>query len=205
MQWMTAGSGLLHAEMMVASRSHTTDFKGFQIWLNLPARDRMIEPSYEMLWKRDIPVVQLPDVAGQVSVIGGEFNGTASRVRKVSVLLVTLNAGGVFSFAAPAGHSCTVFLFEGAPLSVGERLIEPQHYALMADDGDHIKLANKAAAGGVSSQFLLLSGKSFREPMFHRGPFVGSTREEVRQAFEDLAAGRFGEVAGFREDNHFTD
>lgn len=215
---MTAGKGVLHSEMFVTSKKHETAFRGFQIWLNLPEKLRMTEPAYEMVYKNEIPVVELPKSAGSVKVIGGEgktylqttnllisftiVNGVAAKIRKVTVLLVSLNSGGVFSLPLPSDHSCTVFAYEGGSIHISDREISPLKYVTFAKDGTQIEILNK---GEKRSEFLLLSGKSFDEPFYHHGPFVGGSRDEVRKAFADLSEGLFGEVEGFSADNHWLD
>jgi quercetin 2,3-dioxygenase len=111
-------------------------------------------------------------------------------------------SGGVFSLPVPADHGCTVFPYEGGSIHIADREISPLKYVTFAKDGNQIEILNKSSK---TSEFLLLSGSSFNEPFFQHGPFVGSSREEVRKAFVDLSEGFFGEVEGFSHDGHYLD
>jgi redox-sensitive bicupin YhaK (pirin superfamily) len=191
-QWMTAARGVVHSEM---PEQENGLMQGFQLWLNLPARDKMSAPTY-----RDIPAAEIPtftdEDGGRVKVIAGEVRGVAGAVsRPVTepvILDVELPADRRWTASLPAGHNAFVYVYEGV-VRVGER-------AVPVAAGQMGILTNDPAADGVGlraaepSRVLLIAGAPLREPIVQYGPFVMNNRAEIRQAIDDAAAGRLGAI-----------
>lgn len=190
-QWMTAASGILHEEF------HSKDFsqKGgtiemVQLWVNLPAKDKMAAPGYQTLLNQDIPVVPLADNAGQVRVIAGNYGGHAGPARTFSPINVwdmKLNAGHTTTLQVEDGHTLAVVMLHGAILVNGEQIVRETQMVLLDRAGDSITLE---ANGDVS--LLVLSGEPIDEPIVGYGPFVMNSEAEIQQAFRDFNSGQFG-------------
>jgi redox-sensitive bicupin YhaK (pirin superfamily) len=190
-QWMTAASGILHEEF------HSKDFaqKGgtiemVQLWVNLPAKDKMAAPGYQTLLNQDIPVVPLADNAGQVRVIAGNYGGHAGPARTFSPINVwdmKLNAGHTTTLQVEEGHTLAVVMLHGAILVNGEQIVRETQMVLLDRAGDSITLE---ANGDVS--LLVLSGEPIDEPIVGYGPFVMNSEAEIQQAFRDFNSGQFG-------------
>ncbi|MBC3217687.1 pirin family protein [Serratia fonticola] len=190
-QWMTAASGILHEEF------HSKDFsqKGgtiemVQLWVNLPAKDKMAAPGYQTLLNQDIPVVPLADNAGQVRVIAGSYGGHAGPARTFSPINVwdmKLNAGHTTTLQVEEGHTLAVVMLHGAILVNGEQIVRETQMVLLDRAGDSITLE---ANGDVS--LLVLSGEPIDEPIVGYGPFVMNSEAEIQQAFRDFNSGQFG-------------
>ncbi|NYA43847.1 pirin family protein [Serratia fonticola] len=190
-QWMTAASGILHEEF------HSKDFsqKGgtiemVQLWVNLPAKDKMAAPGYQTLLNQDIPVVPLADNAGQVRVIAGNYGGHAGPARTFSPINVwdmKLNAGRTTTLQVEEGHTLAVVMLHGAILVNGEQIVRETQMVLLDRAGDSITLE---ANGDVS--LLVLSGEPIDEPIVGYGPFVMNNEAEIQQAFRDFNSGQFG-------------
>ncbi|ACK51486.1 Pirin domain protein [Methylocella silvestris BL2] len=192
-QWMTAASGILHQEHH--SQGFTRDggeLEMIQLWVNLPAADKNAPPGYQTLLDRNIPFVDLPDEAGRVRVIAGDFLGTKGPARTftpVNLWDVRLRRGGRASFSAPEGHTLAIVVLKGAVLINGETIAREAQLALFERKGGSIAIeANSDAA------LLILSGEPIDEPVFMQGPFVMNSREEIRQAIDDFQHGRFGRI-----------
>jgi redox-sensitive bicupin YhaK (pirin superfamily) len=192
-QWMTAASGILHEEF------HSRDFtraggtlEMVQLWVNLPAKDKMAAPGYQTLAKADIPVVELDDGAGTLRVIAGEHAGRKGPARTftpVGVWDVRLNAGKAARLDAPKGHSVAVVVLKGTVEVNGDKIVREAEFALLDGDGEGFALEANGAA-----TVLVLSGEPIDEPVVAQGPFVMNTAAEIRQAIADFQAGRFGEM-----------
>ncbi|CAM4257256.1 pirin family protein [Serratia silvae] len=190
-QWMTAASGILHEEF------HSKDFsqKGgtiemVQLWVNLPAKDKMAAPGYQTLLNQDIPVVPLADNAGQVRVIAGNYDGHAGPARTFSPINVwdmKLNAGHTTTLQVEEGHTLVVVMLHGAILVNGEQIVRETQMVLLDRAGDAITIE---ANNGVS--LLVLSGEPIDEPIVGYGPFVMNSEAEIQQAFRDFNSGQFG-------------
>jgi redox-sensitive bicupin YhaK (pirin superfamily) len=193
-QWMTAANGILHEEF----HSQAFTRKGgmlemVQLWVNLPAKDKMVAPRYQTLLDRDIPLVDLPDGAGKLRVIAGAYGasrGPAQTFTPVDVWDVRLNAGGVASLTPPDGHNVAVVVLKGTVQVNGDAIARSAEFALLDRKGGEIVLE----ANGEAS-LLVLSGAPLDEPVVMHGPFVMNTKEEIRQAMLDFQSGRFGEIA----------
>jgi quercetin 2,3-dioxygenase len=185
-QWMTAGRGIVHSEMPEQSEGL---MQGFQLWVNLPAKDKLVPPRYQ-----DIPADRVPEVdlggGARARVLAGEMGGVRGPVDPGATepifIDVTLAAGGASRIPLPEGHNAFVYVFEGeaAVGEPGERLASGRIGVLST--GEDVALSS--ASGG---RLILVAGKPLREPVAKYGPFVMNTEAELRQAFEDFRAGRF--------------
>lgn len=188
-QWMTAGRGLVHSEMPEQLEGR---MRGFQLWVNLPARDKMTDPRYQEFAPERIPELQPADgvsvkvIAGRVGEILGPI---AQPATDPLYLDIELAHGAQWEYAVPACHNAFVYVFEGA-VSVGEgedaRPLSAQELGVLAG-GDRLKLR----AGPAGGRLILVAGRPLREPVVRHGPFVMNTRQEVMQAFVDFQEGRF--------------
>lgn len=187
-QWMTAGSGLMHSEMPEQAEGL---MKGFQLWVNLPARDKMTAPVY-----RDITSSQIPEVplegGGRARVIAGEFHGTPGAVQKPATeplyLDLHLRAGQTLSVPVPAGHNAFVYVYEGGiTLGAQAKPVQKVQMAVLsnAPDADSVTLSAQA-----DSKLILVAGQPLHEPIAQMGPFVMNTKEEIQQTLDDYHAGR---------------
>jgi len=190
-QWMTAGSGILHEEMPRAG-PHRLD--GFQIWVNLPAKLKMTRPRYQDVPASRIPEVTRPDGA-RIRVVAGEVDGTAGAVRDIfagpTYLDVALPAGRTLEQPVPRGHTALLYVYRGEVTVGGAGPARgtpvPAPRLAILEDGDVVR----AHAGGAPARFLLLSAQPLGEPYARWGPFVMNTREEVAQALQELREGTF--------------
>jgi quercetin 2,3-dioxygenase len=194
-QWMTAGRGIIHSEMPQQERGR---MRGFQLWINLPAAEKMKAPAYRDLQPAELPVVELAD-GTRVKVIAGEFEHsgqiTAGPIQGLTTapiyLDVHLPAGASFAHPVATGHNAFIYVYEGG-LSVGAGGAPlPERSAGVLSAGDRIE----AQAGPHGARFLVLAARPIGEPVVQHGPFVMNTPDEIRQAIADYQAGRFGERA----------
>ncbi len=190
-QWMTAGSGILHEEM---PRVGPRRLDGFQIWVNLPAKLKMTTPRYQEVPAANIPVVER--AAGpRVRVVAGEVDGVAGAVKEIfagpTYLDVALPAGRSFEQLVPRGHTALLYLFEGevtvGGAAPGRGTAVRATRLVVLTDGDVVRVH----AGAAPARFLLLSAQPLHEPYARWGPFVMNTEEEVRQALHELRTGTF--------------
>ncbi len=186
-QWMTAGRGIIHSEM--PQQEHGA-MRGFQLWINLPAAEKMKPAGYRDIPSHDIPVCQSED-GRWVKVIAGDYEGLQGPIQGVSTqplfIDVKLAAGMVFEHALPADHTAMVYVFEGelaTSASLSQAL--PLKHAAVFGEGERLHL--QACAQGA--RFLVLAAKPLREPIVQHGPFVMNTREEIEQAINDYQSGR---------------
>ena len=188
-QWMTAGRGIVHSEM---PRQRDGLMWGFQLWVNLPARDKMIAPRYQDIAPERIPEAKLADgvtarvIAGKVGGVVGPVEGIAT---EPLYLDVHLSPGAAVELPIAAGHNAFAYVYEGratlGPASSAREVGAGQLAVL--SDGD----ALRATTGQVAARLLLLAARPLREPISRYGPFVMNTREEIAQAVEDYQQGRF--------------
>jgi quercetin 2,3-dioxygenase len=189
-QWMTAGRGIIHSEMPEQEEGRMA---GFQLWVNLAARDKMQPPAY-----RDVPPAQVPAFAleggVQVRVIAGRAHGVEGAVTRPTteplVLDITLPPGGSIDVAVPAGHNAFAYAYGGAPLQIGGASVASEHMAILTNDAsaDGVRLAAPADAK-QASQVLLVAGAPLNEPIAQYGPFVMNTTQELHQAVADFQRG----------------
>lgn len=189
-QWMTAGSGIIHEEYHgdeYAKRGGP--FEMIQLWVNLPAKDKMTKPGYQGITKADIPEVALPDGAGTVRVIAGEYDGQkgpAKTFTPMNVWDVRLNAGTRTKFTLPDGHTTALFVLHGEVKTGDVHTIRPSELAVMQREGNELVLQAQQ-----ESVLLLLNGEPLNEPVVGHGPFVMNSWEEIDQAIDDYNQGRF--------------
>ncbi len=191
-QWMTAASGILHEEFHSPAFTQSGGpFEMVQLWVNLPARDKMSAAHYQGIVDAQIPSVALPDGAGSVRVIAGDYDGhkgPAQTFTPINVWDVRLGQGKEAAFTLTEGHTAAVVVLHGTLLVNGEVVREAQ-MALLERDGDSLSLeANSDAT------LLLLSGEPIDEPIVGHGPFVMNTQAEIATAINDFNAGRFGRI-----------
>jgi redox-sensitive bicupin YhaK (pirin superfamily) len=196
-QWMSAGGGVIHSEMPTA-RFHREGGvqEGFQIWVNLPAADKMMTPRYQTLRASDIPRASSPDGRVAVRVIAGESLGRAARIDTrvpIQMLHLTIQPGGVLTQSVPVEQSGLVYVFKGAARIGSEKREVREGQAALLESGDSVDIAVDADAPD-QAELLLLSGKPLNEPVARYGPFVMSTPEQIEQAFRDYQSGRFGVI-----------
>ena len=189
-QWMTAASGILHKEYHEEEFSREGgDFQMVQLWVNLPAKDKMSKPKYQGIANADINKHNLPDNGGVIEVIAGEYNGTkgaASTFTPVNLFNAKLNKGVKADFNFPESYNTALLVIEGT-VKVNGSDAPTNNLVLFANDGEAftIEVTDDAVV-------LILSGEPINEPIAAHGPFVMNTREEIIQAFDDVNMGRFG-------------
>ena len=191
-QWMTAASGVLHEEMHEAEfTKNGGTFEMIQLWVNLPAKDKMSKPRYQGITKEQISVVNFP-TGGHARVIAGSLNGTegpAKTFTALNVWDVVLKAGERVELTVPEGHNTAVILRKGDATVNGAKLTGEARIATLGRDGDTVTIEATA-----DSELVLLSGEPINEPVANYGPFVMNTREEIMQAVQDFQSGRFGQL-----------
>jgi redox-sensitive bicupin YhaK (pirin superfamily) len=184
-QWMTAGRGIVHSEMPEQEEGLMW---GFQLWVNLPAKDKMTAPRYQDIAPEKIPEVEAGQGA-QVRIIAGSFNEVAGPVQAIATeplyLDVKLASTSSFTAQVPRSHNAFVYVYEGEVISGGKRLARGQLGVLGA--GDSVVLTTDEDAARV----ILVAGRPLNEPIARHGPFVMNTGDEIRQAIEDFRSGRF--------------
>ena len=194
-QWMTAASGIIHEEF------HSEDFArqgGFmemvQLWVNLPAKDKMAPAGYQTILKSDIPSIDLKDNAGSLRLIAGRFEGhqgPAKTFTPIDVWDMRLNAGKNLTLDVHEGHNTALVVLRGTVQVNGRERVEAGQLALFDRAGEQLHLhANHDAV------VLLLSGEPIDEPVVGHGPFVMNSEQEIHQAFADFQSGRFGRMSG---------
>ena len=188
-QWMTAGRGLVHSEM---PEQESGRMRGFQLWVNLPARDKMTAPRYQEFAPDRIPVVH-PASGVEVKVIAGAVGDTRGPIEQPATdplyLDIALGASTRWGYALPEGHNAFAYAFEGA-VAIGEgdsaRALATHELAVLGGGACFV-----VAAGEGGARLLLVAGRPLRENVARHGPFVMNTREELMQAFVDFQQGRF--------------
>jgi redox-sensitive bicupin YhaK (pirin superfamily) len=187
-QWMTAGSGVIHSEM---PQQEEGLLEGFQLWLNLPAQDKMSPP-----WYRDFAAGELPGFktrsGAAVTVIAGESHGVTGAVTRASTaplyLDVRLPAGARFAQALPATHNAFIYVYRGE-IRVAGQIVAARHMAILANDAQAEGVVLEAA---TEAKVLLIAGRPLNEPIVQHGPFVMNTKQEIYQAVKDFQGGQFG-------------
>lgn len=183
-QWMTAGRGIVHSEL---PEQENGLMWGFQLWVNLPARDKMCEPRYQEIAPEEVPEVAV-DGGGKVRVIAGSVGGTVGPISGVATdptyLDVALPAGTAFAHDLPVQHNAFVYVFEGSA-EIGNETLARGRVAVLSQ-GERIEVS--APKGG---RFILVAGRPLGEPVAKYGPFVMNTVDELRQAVADFQSGKF--------------
>jgi len=196
-QWMTAGSGVVHSEMPSEDiRRGGGRIHGFQVWVNLPARDKMMRPRYQEVPGSRIPRAATEDGRADVRVIAGEALGVRAVIDTRTPIVYqdwTLRPGALVEQPLAEGHHGLVYVFEGRAEvgSNGQELGDGELGLLGPVDGVRLAVPSGASAG---ARLLLLAGQPLREPVARYGPFVMNTESEIRQAIFDYQSGRFAEI-----------
>lgn len=192
-QWMTAGSGLLHKEYYEREFSRAGgEFQMVQLWVNLPAKDKMTDPKYQAITNAEMGRVKLPG-GGEVEVVAGEFAGTkgpATTFTPVHLYNLKPKKGETIKFDLPDGYTTAILAIEGSAVINGGEKLSENNMALFERDGETITV--EAAEDGI---FLVMSGEPIDEPIAQYGPFVMNTQLELAQAIEDYRSGKFGYLA----------
>lgn len=187
-QWMTSGRGILHEEM--PRRGPSGNVYGFQLWVNLPAAEKMGAPRYQEVMAADIPALEADGAS--VRLVAGKFAGANGPVQEIAArplyMDVALDPGASFETMVPRGHTLVAYLFEGAAAFAPE--VERVEAVKMIVFGDGESVAVKAGIQ-VGARFMLIAGAPFNEPIVPYGPFVMNTEDEIRQALAELRAGTF--------------
>jgi hypothetical protein len=192
-QWMTSGRGILHEEM--PRRSENGNIYGFQLWVNLPAAQKMSQPRYQEIAAGSIPIVEKDGVTTRL--VAGEVDGVTGPVTEIAAaplyMDVKLAPGSRFSLPIPSGHTTLAYVFEGVgeflgdpSTGSGQGAVESVSMVVFNDDGDQVEVKTEA---GV--RFMLMAGAPFKEPIVPYGPFVMNTREEIEQTIRELREGTF--------------
>ncbi|MDP3373185.1 MAG: pirin family protein [Hydrogenophaga sp.] len=188
-QWMTAGKGVIHSEI---PQQEAGVMEGFQLWLNLPGRDKMNAPWYRDFKNAELPRFTTPEGVG-VTVIAGESHGVAGAVTRETTAPVYLDlhfqTGATFAQALPATHNAFVYVYRGE-VTVGGQRVPAQRMALLANEPGSDGVVITASA---DAKALLIAGRPLNEPIAQYGPFVMNTKEEIYQALNDFRDGRLGE------------
>lgn len=189
-QWMTAGSGLLHKEFHEKELNRTGGpFQMVQLWVNLPAKDKMTEPKYQAITNAEMGRVKLP-LGGEVEIIAGEYggvNGPATTFTPVHLYNLKMKQGETVELSYPEGYTTALLAIEGSALLNGEARLPVNNLALFERDGETLRVA--ALEDGI---FLLMSGEPLNEPIAQYGPFLMNTQAEIAQAIDDYQQGKFG-------------
>jgi redox-sensitive bicupin YhaK (pirin superfamily) len=197
-QWMTAGAGVIHAEMPAREFARTGGrMHGFQLWVNLPKRDKMMKPRYQEIPGSQIPKATSADGLVTVSVIAGEALGEKAVIETrtpIIYLHYKIQPGGVATQQVPGAYNAFGYVVEGEGLfgAESERAGDGQ-MVLFAQDGDEVRIENPADAT-ATLEVLLIAGVPLNEPVARYGPFAMNTEGEIRQAIEDYQQGRMGEI-----------
>ena len=191
-QWMTAGSGIEHSEMPEQEKGL---LYGFQLWVNLPAQDKMKVPRYQEIEPEDIVVEQRAEGISLRVISGVTMRGIVGSVTDIAAaplyVDVQMKAAKQYEELLPEGHNAFIYVIEGELDIIGEENVSSVARSSLAvlGDGDRVVVESKS-----DSRFLLVSGKAFHEPVARYGPFVMNTEEEIQQAFKDYRSGQFGQI-----------
>ncbi len=184
-QWMTSGRGILHEEM--PRRGESGNIYGFQLWVNLPAAQKMGQPRYQEVKSSAIPVIERD--GAQIRLVAGELNGTRGPVTEIAAsplyMDVKLDPASRFVYPVPSGHTVLAYVFEGVG-EFGDQAVESVSMVVFNDNGDQIEVRSES---GV--RFMLIAGAPFKEPIVPYGPFVMNTVEEIQQTIAELRNGTF--------------
>ena len=181
---MTAGKGIVHSEMPEQVEGR---LQGFQLWVNLPAKDKMCPPRYQNINPNDVPETET-ETGTKLRVITGTANNVTGPVNDISIdplfVDVELNSGGTHTQAVDDGHTCFVYVFDGT-VNVQGTQIQTNHLALLTD-GDAVQLSSEDGGRAI-----VVAGRPIGEPVARYGPFVMNTTDEIRKAINDFQTGNF--------------
>jgi redox-sensitive bicupin YhaK (pirin superfamily) len=189
---MTAGSGILHEEFHSERfAKEGGNFHMLQLWVNLPAKDKMTEPAYQAILNQQIPSVELPQSSGSARVIAGSYEGyqgPAKTFTPMHVIDLKIKQGATVTIPAPEGWNTSLVILKGAVSANGSVAKEAQ-MLMFSKDGEDIQITAEE-----ESVAMLLSGEPIDEPIVGYGPFVMNTKEEISQAIDDFNRGAFGSI-----------
>ncbi len=204
-QWLTAGEGIVHSEMFPLLREDDKNpLELFQIWLNLPAADKMVPPHFSMLWAEQIPRRVLTDGNGKetiLTIVAGAFEGAtpppppphswASKAKsELLIWTLKMQPGATFKIpAASPGLNRRLYLFRGGPVTIAGKPVGPRSGVGLSSD---VAIEVENGTGGGEAEFLLLQGRPIAEPVAQHGPFVMNSTAEIQKAFSDYQRTRFG-------------
>lgn len=192
-QWMTAGSGVMHEEMHSEKFAQEGGlFEMVQLWVNLPAKDKMTAPKYQAIKSADIPVVTLLNNAGSVRVIAGELlgvKGPAETFSAINMWDTTMNANSTYTFSVPASHNVIILVLDSA-IQVSGNAVARRGELVTFERG----AADVLIESNNEAKLLILTGEPLNEPIVGYGPFVMNSREEILQAIRDVETGKFGRL-----------
>jgi hypothetical protein len=184
-QWMTSGRGILHEEM--PRRGESGNIYGFQLWVNLPAAQKMSQPRYQEVNSSTIPILEKDGAT--IRLVAGELDGIRGPVTEIAAsplyLDVKLAPASRFIYPVPSGHTVLAYVFEGTG-EFGNETVESVSMVVFNDDGDQLEVKSET---GV--RFMLIAGAPFKEPIVPYGPFVMNTVEEIQQTLAELRNGTF--------------
>lgn len=192
-QWMTAGAGILHQEFHSAAFARRGgELKMIQLWVNLPAKDKMTAPGYQSIEAASIPEVQLPDSSGLLRVIAGNYadaKGPASTHSPLNVWDLQLSQDKEMSFEQPDGWSTALVVLEGSVTVNGETTAQEAQLVVFGQQGKRVHLH-----ASQDAKVLVLAGAPLNEPIVGYGPFVMNSKTEIDEAIRDFNSGRFGQI-----------
>ncbi|MEQ8391017.1 MAG: pirin family protein [Thalassospira sp.] len=184
-QWMTAGSGIIHSE---TPKQENGLLQGFQLWINLPAKDKMIDPRYQNIEAPDVPEIAVSDGV-DLRLVAGEMFGKTGPINGISTdpvfVDVKLDAGAEVSIPMPEGHAGVVYVFIGDAVIAGKDV--PTHHLAVLRNGNSVTLKG----GEDGGRMLVIAARPLHEQVVRYGPFVMSSKQELMQAFDDFQNGRF--------------
>ena len=193
-QWMTAAGGILHEEFHSPAYSKSGGpFRMVQLWVNLPAKDKMAAPGYQSIRDADIPSVDLPDDAGRVRVIAGQFDGVSGPARTftpINVWDLRLKSDASVALDLPDGHSAAIVVLSGRVTIGGSQPAGEAEVVLLDRAGSGVTID-----ADDDAMLLVLTGEPIDEPIVGYGPFVMNSEAEIQQAIDDFNSGRFGRMA----------
>jgi len=193
-QWMTAAGGIIHEEFHSPAFSKAGGpFRMVQLWVNLPAKDKMATPGYQSIRDADIPSVDLPDGAGKVRVIAGEYDGARGPARTftpVNVWDMRLNRDASIQLDLPEGHNAAIVVLTGHVTIGGTQAAGEAEVVLLGKEG-----AGTTIDADGDSMLLVLTGEPIEEPIVGYGPFVMNSEAEIARAIDDFNSGQFGRIA----------
>lgn len=188
-QWMTAGRGIIHSEMPEQEEGRMA---GFQLWVNLAAKDKMQPPAYRDVPPAKVPAFTLADGTA-VRVIAGTTHGITGAVTRPTteplVLDIVLPAGASFELPVPAGHNAFAYVYGGVAVEIGGSPVASEHMAILRNEPEADGVRFSAPAGGQAAQILFVAGAPLKEPIAQYGPFVMNTVPELHQAVADFQRG----------------
>ena len=192
-QWMTAGAGILHQEFHSAAFANRGgELKMIQLWVNLPAKDKMTAPGYQSIEAASIPTVALPDDSGSLRVIAGRYvgaEGPASTFSPLNVWDMQLRQDKEIVFTQPDGWSTALVVLEGSVTVNGESTVQEAQLVVLSHQGERVNLHASSDA-----KVLVLAGEPINEPIVGYGPFVMNSQTEIAEAVRDFNSGRFGQI-----------